>query len=75
MLMKLIVLLALLVIVYCLGSGLFHLVREGRDSVKMARALTWRIVLSLSLFVLLLLAYGFGWIVPHGLVIPVQVPQ
>lgn len=55
-------------IVVSLGSGLFHLSR-GRgeeDSRKMARALTVRITLSLLLFALLMIAWYFGLISPHG---------
>jgi hypothetical protein len=32
----------------------------------MLRALTWRIGLSVALFLLLLLAYRAGWITPHA---------
>jgi hypothetical protein len=32
----------------------------------MVKALTWRIGLSVGLFVLLMLAYYQGWISPHG---------
>lgn len=56
-------------IVASLGSGLFHLSR-GRgeeDSRKMARALTVRITLSLLLFALLMIAWYFGLISPHGI--------
>ncbi|MGB6604369.1 MAG: twin transmembrane helix small protein [Steroidobacteraceae bacterium] len=56
-------------IVVSLGSGLFHLSR-GRgeeDSRKMARALTVRITLSLLLFALLMIAWYFGLISPHGI--------
>ena len=55
-------------IVASLGTGLFHLSR-GRgeeDSRKMARALTVRITLSLLLFALLMIAWYFGLISPHG---------
>jgi len=60
---------ALAAVVLSLGSGLFHLAR-GRgeeDSRKLARALTVRIAISLALFVLLMLAWHFGLIAPHGL--------
>jgi hypothetical protein len=55
-------------IVVSLGSALFHLSR-GRgeqDSRSMARALTLRITLSLLLFALLMIAWYFGLISPHG---------
>lgn len=70
MLFQIFVVIVLFVIIYCLGSGLFYLVRQQdeKDSRNVAKALTWRIVLSLSLFALLLLAYLLGWIHPHGVV-------
>jgi ABC-type proline/glycine betaine transport system permease subunit len=68
-LLWLLILAVLAAILVSLGSGLFHLSR-GRgeeDSRKLARALTVRIVLSLALFALLMLAWYFGLISPHGL--------
>jgi len=61
---------ALAAIVLSLGTGLFHLARgrDDEDSRKLARALTWRIAISLALFALLLIAWYFGLISPHGLV-------
>jgi Protein of unknown function (DUF2909) len=68
-LIRLLTLLVLLAIVVSLGSALFHLARgrDDADSAKMARALTLRITLSVVLFALLLLAWHFGLIHPHGL--------
>jgi hypothetical protein len=60
-------------ILVSLGSALFHLSRGGRDadstedSKKMARALTWRVCLSLVLFLLLMAAWYAGLISPHGI--------
>lgn len=66
--MKIIVVLILLVIVYSLGSGLYYLMKDrGERSPRTVKALTWRIGLSIGLFLLLLLAYGTGLIQPHGL--------
>lgn len=65
----LLILAVLAAILVSLGSGLFHLSR-GRgeqDSRRLARALTIRIVLSLVLFALLMLAWYLGLIAPHGL--------
>jgi hypothetical protein len=64
----LLILITLAAIIVSLGTGLFHLSR-GRgeeDSRKMARALTVRITLSLLLFALLMIAWYFGLISPHG---------
>lgn len=67
--MKILVLLFLAVIVYCLGSALASLVREKNpaDARNMLRALSWRIALSLALFVLLLVSWQLGWVHPHGI--------
>jgi len=68
-LIQLLVLGALAAIVVSLGTGLYHLSRGGgeEDSRKLARALTWRIAISIALFALLMLAWYFGLISPHGL--------
>jgi hypothetical protein len=39
---------------------------EKKNSGKMVKALTWRIALSVGLFVLLMLAYYRGWISPQA---------
>ena len=54
-------------IVLSLGSALFHLSHKQGDSAKLVRALTVRIGLSLALFALLMLAWYFGLIEPHGI--------
>jgi Protein of unknown function (DUF2909) len=64
---KLIIVVALIAIIGSLGSALFQLSRGTGDSQKMLRALTWRISLSVGLFLLLLLAWRMGYIRPHGL--------
>jgi len=66
-LVKLIVILMLVAIVVSLGSALYQLSRGTGDSGKMLRALTWRISLSVALFILLLVAYSFGLIRPHAI--------
>jgi Protein of unknown function (DUF2909) len=54
-------------IVASLVSALRHLTRGAGDSRRMVRALTWRIGLSVALFVLLMLAWYTGLIAPHGI--------
>ncbi|HEY5102689.1 MAG TPA: twin transmembrane helix small protein [Steroidobacteraceae bacterium] len=54
------------VIVLSLGSALWHLVRGAGDSRRVLRALSWRIGLSIALFVLLMVAWYAGLIAPHG---------
>ncbi|MDP8983538.1 MAG: twin transmembrane helix small protein [Pseudomonadota bacterium] len=63
---KYLVLVILALILVSLGKALFHLSSsKPGDSGKMVKALSWRIGLSVFLFVLLLLAYTRGWIVPQ----------
>jgi O-antigen/teichoic acid export membrane protein len=64
---KVLILLLLAAIVISLGTALFHLGTGKGDSQKLLRALTVRIVLSLALFVLLMIAWRAGLIAPHGL--------
>ena len=59
------VFLILAAIVSSLGLGLYHLSSGKGDSGKMLRALTIRIVLSIVLFVLLMVAWRAGLISPH----------
>ncbi|HEV2229516.1 MAG TPA: twin transmembrane helix small protein [Steroidobacteraceae bacterium] len=71
-LVTLLIVCLLAAIVLSLGAGLFHLARgrDDEDSRKLARALTWRIAISLALFALLMIAWHFGLISPHGLQSP-----
>ena len=67
MLVKIIVIAAMIAIIVALSSGLIFLVRDKGQSKSTIRALTWRISLSLLLFIFLLLAYNLNWIAPHGM--------
>lgn len=67
---KLVVLIVLLAIVVSLGSALFYLVRDSGHSERTVRALTWRTLLSIALFLLLLLAFRFDLLRPHAPGIP-----
>jgi len=66
-LLQLAVPLILLGIVGSLASALFFLVKDKQDSKRTVRALTLRVGLSVSLFVLLLAAYYMGLIQPRTL--------
>lgn len=68
--MKFLVVVLLLVILGSLFSALVFLVRDRGSTDRTVRALTWRIGLSIGLFLLLLLAGWMGWIEPHGLYPP-----
>jgi len=65
MAIRIIVIVFLLMILYCLGSGVFYLAQSDRSPGKLVKALSWRISLSIALFALLFVAYFFGWLVPH----------
>ncbi len=67
LLIKSIVVLFLIAIFFSLGSALFFLVRDKGQSDRIVKALTWRITLSIILFILLLLAFALGWITPHSI--------
>ncbi|MBX3708308.1 MAG: twin transmembrane helix small protein [Gammaproteobacteria bacterium] len=62
---KVILILLLGFIFFSLGSALYYLVRDKDNSTRAVKALTWRIGLSLLLFVILMVAFAMGWIVPH----------
>ena len=59
---KVLVVLLLLGILGSLFSGLFYIWRDRGAGVRTARALTVRIGLSISLFLLLLAGFRFGFI-------------
>ena len=66
MLVKVIIVLTLIVIVGSLFSALFFLVKDKTGSDRTVKALTIRIGLSITLFLLLMLGYYFGLICqPH----------
>ncbi len=66
MIFKIVILSLLLVVLISLGSALVAMAR-GDKSDKMLKALTWRIGLSVCIFILLLIGQGMGFITPHGL--------
>lgn len=65
--MKPLIVLTLLAIVASLGKALFSMSSGPEHAARVAQALTWRIGLSVALFVTLLLSYHFGLITPHTL--------
>jgi TRAP-type C4-dicarboxylate transport system permease large subunit len=69
MLFKIVILVLFLFVLYSLGSGLYYLTRDGQESKRMVKALTWRISISLVIFVLLLVAFALGWITPNSIMV------
>ena len=68
LLVKVLIVGVLLAILASLGVALFRLQRERGRSTGTVKALTLRIVLSIVLFLLLLLGFFTGIVVPHGVV-------
>ncbi|GIX22406.1 MAG: membrane protein [Gammaproteobacteria bacterium] len=64
---KIVVLVWLGLILASLGAALVFLVKDRGRGTRTVNALSWRIGLSVGLFVLLWIAYAAGWIRPHGI--------
>lgn len=64
--MKFVIIAFLVAIVGSLGSALFYLMRDKGGSDRTVKALTIRVALSLTLFLLLMLGYYFGFIPKSG---------
>ncbi len=63
-----IVIAALLTIIFCLFSGLYFLVSTRGKTNSTVKALTWRISLSVLLFIGLWVGFAMGWLTPHSLI-------
>jgi hypothetical protein len=64
--MRIVIVLALAGILVSLGSALFYLVRDKGTTNRTVNALTWRIGISVALFVFILFSYWMGWIQPRS---------
>ena len=63
--MRIVVLVFVAFILFSLFSALYFLLKDKGNSTRTVKALTIRVVLSIVLFVMLLLAFHFGWIGPR----------
>jgi len=63
MLLKIIVITMILLICYNLFSALYHMMKDDKHDEKMVKNLTWRVALSIGLFLLLMLGIYTGAIV------------
>lgn len=59
--MKIVIVVFLVLILLSLGSALFYLMRDQGGSNRAVKALTWRIGLSLSLFLMIMASHYFGF--------------
>jgi Protein of unknown function (DUF2909) len=62
--MRIVVYIFIVLILGSLGSGLYYLIKDKGQSDRTVKALTVRIVLSITLFLLLMGGYYFG-LIPH----------
>ena len=60
--MRIIVILFIVIIFASLGSALFYMIRDKGTTERTAKALTIRVALSVTLFLLLMLGFHFGLI-------------
>lgn len=58
--MKILVVILLVLVIASLFSALFFMYRDKGDSKRMVTALTFRIVLSIAIFLILIGSYYFG---------------
>jgi Protein of unknown function (DUF2909) len=65
--MKPLIVLTLFAIVASLGKALFSMSSGPEHAARVVQALSWRIGLSVALFLSVLLSYHLGWIAPHVL--------
>jgi len=65
--MKILVAIAFILILASLGSALVFLMQDKGKSNRTVKALALRVGFSITLFVLILVAYSQGWIQPTGI--------
>lgn len=64
---KLLIVFNLLLILLSLGAGIVFLAKDNGNNKRVVTSLTFRIILSFTLFILLIVGYYTGEIAPHGL--------
>lgn len=75
MAIKILIIVFIIVILYSLGSALFFLVKDHGEGDRTVKRLTWRIGLSIVLFLFLWIAHQMGWIEEKRGPIGLQIPQ
>ncbi len=64
--MRIIIAIALIGILFSLGSALFYLMRDKGTTNRTVNALTIRVGISVALFLFILFSYWMGWIAPRS---------
>ena len=64
--MKYVILVFIVFILGSLFSALYYMIRDKGQSDRTVKALTWRVGLSIMLFLMLMLGSYFGLISPNG---------
>ena len=64
--MRIVIVIALIGILFSLGSALFYLMRDKGTTNRTVNALTIRVAISIALFLFILFSYWMGWIAPRG---------
>jgi len=64
MLAKILIIVSLLVIAYTLGSSFYFLIRDKGQGERTVRRLSWRVGISLLLFMAMIAAMAAGWLKP-----------
>lgn len=75
MVLKILIMLVFMAILVSLGSALFHLIKNKESSTKTVKALSYRISISLAVFILLAMALMFGLIQPTGIGMQMQLQR
>ena len=70
MIIKIILLILLVLIIGSLGAGMFSLIKDRGETNRTVNFLTYRIILSIIAFIILVVSFLMGWIQPHGLLPP-----
>ncbi|HWL74946.1 MAG TPA: twin transmembrane helix small protein [Burkholderiaceae bacterium] len=64
--MRIVIVIALVGILFSLGSALFYLMRDKGTTNRTVNALTIRVGISIALFLFILFSYWMGWIAPRS---------
>ena len=62
---KLIIIALLACVIVFMAFGLKAMYKKDGNREKMARALTWRVAISVGVFLLLMLGMKMGWVTPN----------